>query len=665
MKSKYNPLIFRSLATGAALFAIAPLHAAEFDTTGTTVTLSPENRYIGNGTLQISGGGAVWLGNGGGVPNTEFAMTGGVIDIVSGTSLMNGGWAKGKWGENKASLQVNGTFDLLNGEWVGADALTGSGTVTMTYTDGWYTAGLVLGLNNGGGTFTGAITDYDNGIQNIQLHKYGTGTQILTGTNTYSSSTVIGGGTLQLGNGTDTGSLSSSSAISVGSGATFVINQSDTVTQGTDFSSAGISGAGGFTQAGAGTTVLNASNTYTGATTINGGTLTLQGAAFSTTARAYSIASGAVLNLDGSTGVASGNTTISGSGTLRISGGGLVSGADDRDLTLALGSGALIEIQSGASIYNGGWQNMIWTNNLAGLQVNGTFEMGDGNNIFADALTGSGTVAVSGSGYYTLNQLITVGVNGGGGTFSGTIFDSDSDDDTVSLIKTGVGTQILTGTNNYAGSTTVNGGTLQLGDGINNTGLADTADVTVDSGCTLNLNYTGTDTIDELWLGGVQKSPGTYNSSNSGGLITGTGSLVVQNGPSADPFANWMTTNYPGILTPDNEPGADPDNDGIANLMEYVLQGGDPSVSTTGTLPTLDASGANFVFTYYRRAAATGTTQTFEYSTTLGAGSWTQVAIPGGAGVVVNDQGAGVDKVEITVAKGAETKLFGRLQVLK
>ena len=101
--------------------------------------------------------------------------------------------------------------------------------------------------------------------------------------------------------------------------------------------------------------------------------------------------------------------------------------------------------------------------------------------------------------------------------------------------------------------------------------------------------------------------------------------------------------------------------------MEYVLQGGDPSVSTTGTLPTLNATGANFVFTYYRRADATGTTQTFEYSTTLGAGSWTQVAIPGGSGVVVtpNTPSAGIDKVEITVAKGANTKLFGRLQVLK
>jgi autotransporter-associated beta strand protein len=593
MKSKFNPFLFRALATGAALFAIAPLHAVEIDTTGTTVTLSPQNKYIGNGTLEVSGGGNVWLGGGGGDPETEFAMTGGLIDIVSATTLKNGGWQKGVWTDNLASLQVNGTLDVNDGNDIFADALTGSGTVIIPSGITWFilNKSITVGVNGGGGTFTGTISDSDD--DTLSLIKTGGGTQILTG-----------------------------------------------------------------------------ANTYRGATTINGGTLKLQGAAFSTTARAYSIASGAVLNLDGGTGVAWGNTTISGTGTLRISGGWQGSGDDGRDLTLALGSGAVIEIQPGATLYNGGWQNMTWTDNKASLQVDGTLEMTNGNWINADALTGSGAVTMDVS-WATWANSLTVGVNGGGGTFTGTI--SDSGDDTLRLTKTGGGTQILTGTNSYRGNTTVNGGTLSLGNGTTNTALADTADVTVDSGCTLNLNYTGTDTINKLFLGGVQVASGTWGSLASGAthtsaLITGSGLLnVLSDPPITDPFANWMTTNYPGILTPDNEPGADPDNDGIANLMEYVLQGGDPSVSTTGTLPTLDASGANFVFTYYRRAAATGTTQTFEYSTTLGAGSWTPVAIPGGAGVVVTPDtpGAGIDKVEITVAKGAETKLFGRLQVVK
>jgi hypothetical protein len=130
---------------------------------------------------------------------------------------------------------------------------------------------------------------------------------------------------------------------------------------------------------------------------------------------------------------------------------------------------------------------------------------------------------------------------------------------------------------------------------------------------------------------------------------------------SSDPLLAWINATWPSLF--DKTPAGDPDNDGIANLVEYVLQGGDPSVSTTNILPTLDASGAYFVFTYFRRTAATGTTQTFEYGDNLS--GWTPVLIPGGAGVVVTSPSAGIEKVEITVAKGANTKLFGRLQVVK
>lgn len=115
MKSKYNALLFRSLATGAALFAIEPLHAADVDTTP-GVTLSAENKYTGAGTLTVTVGGVgdLWLGGSGGAPNTEFAMTGGLIDIVSGTTLKNGGWQKGVWTDNKATLQVDGTLDVFD-----------------------------------------------------------------------------------------------------------------------------------------------------------------------------------------------------------------------------------------------------------------------------------------------------------------------------------------------------------------------------------------------------------------------------------------------------------------------------------------------------------------------------------------------------------------------
>lgn len=319
MKSKYNPLIFRSLATGAALFAIAPLHAADVDTTGTTVTLSPQNRYIGDGTLQVSGGGAIWLGTGGGDANTEFAMTGGVIDIVSGTTLVNGGWAKGKWGENKAGLQVNGTLDLRDGEWVGADALTGSGVVTQADVDGWYTSGLILGVNNGGGTFTGTITDSNNGTDNIQLHKYGTGTQILTGTNTYSSSTVVGGGKLTI---SGTGSINNTTGISIGA-AEFNYSSSTALTQAVSFN-----GTGG---------------TLSGSGTIN---------------QAVSITTGNTLAIGNSVGQMNFGSTLNLAGTTVMeidgtAGAGSVGGNDFANVTGGLTYGGGLNLELGTIFFNG------------------------------------------------------------------------------------------------------------------------------------------------------------------------------------------------------------------------------------------------------------------------------------------------------------------------
>jgi autotransporter-associated beta strand protein len=240
----------------------------------------------------------------------------------------------------------------------------------------------------------------------------------------------------------------------------------------------------------------------------------------------------------------------------------------------------------------------------------------------------------------------------------------------LGIIKEGSGRMQLTGTNSYSGETAVNGGTLSLGSAF----LADTSAVTIVGGATLDLPHGAQDTVDTLFLDGNQADAGVWGSLSSSApnktaLITGTGTLNVLSGPPvADAYLAWIDTYYPGATNPLIIGGmADPDNDGIANLVEYVLKDGDPSISSTGILPTLNASGANFVFTFFSRAAATGVTQVFESSTTLGAGSWTSLAIPGGAGVAVtpNTPSPGIDQVVITVPKVGNTKLFGRLQVVK
>ncbi len=181
-----------------AFACVDAAYAAVIDTTGTTNVLAAQNTYIGSGTLEVSGGGNVWLGGSGGDPITEFAMTNGLIDIVSGTTLKNGGWQKGVWTANKAGMQVNGTLDVNDGNDIFADALTGSGTVGISSGITWValSKSITVGVNGGGGTFAGTIFDSDD--DTVSLIKTGGGTQILTGQNTYRGTTTISNGTLRI-----------------------------------------------------------------------------------------------------------------------------------------------------------------------------------------------------------------------------------------------------------------------------------------------------------------------------------------------------------------------------------------------------------------------------------------------------------------------------------
>lgn len=280
---------------------------------------------------------------------------------------------------------------------------------------------------------------------------------------------------------------------------------------------------------------------------------------------------------------------------------------------------------------------------------------------------------------------------------------------TVALVKEGLFSQNLEGTHTYSGSTTINGGKLSLGPAAtiaNTVSLTIAASATFDvlakttyaipSSTPVTLKLDGTDggsagkiqatelditdaavtldpvtTLDDpvyilaeyttlVGTAFASVSPPSgyhleyaYNGGTQIALVTDT---------PADPFLDWINATWPSLS--DKTPTGDPDGDGIENLLEYILKDGDPSTSGTAILPTLDATGSNFVFTFYRRnASSADTTQTFQYGSDLS--GWTPLTIPGGTGVVVTDQGGGIDKVDVTVPKGANVKLFGRLQAVK
>ena len=249
------------------------------------------------------------------------------------------------------------------------------------------------------------------------------------------------------------------------------------------------------------------------------------------------------------------------------------------------------------------------------------------------------------------NRTLTLtGTNTGDNTFAMAITEAG----TTSLVKSGSGKWVLTGANNYTGSTTVSGGILSL----TSASLGDNSSVIIEAGAMLNLNFTGTDQINALWVDGSQMPAGIYSSTS--GFITGTGTLTVTTGPAAADYATWSGRGMHNLA---GGPAADEDNDSIANLLEYVF-GGNPRAASSGILPTASALAGNLIFTFRRIHSTTAdTTQVFQYGTDLS--GWTDVPVVAGGMVAIQPDTpqAGTDTVTITVPAGTQTRIFGRLKV--
>jgi len=267
----------------------------------------------------------------------------------------------------------------------------GSANAVTLYWDG----GTTDILTNGNGASAGGAGTWDTTIKNWDVGAV----PHVAWVNANNDTAVFGGtaGTVTLGAGITVGGLQFDTAGYVIQSDTLTFGAAGSIAANANATISSVIAGGGtktITKTGAGTLTLTGANTYTGLTTIASDVLELQHAAFSNTARAYDINSGAVLNVvfdSDYDNVPVGTTTFNGTGTLRITG-DLWCEGDSRFITMALGSGGLIDVPAGSELWNGGWWTITWTSNRADLDVDGLFNIWDGHNVFVDALTGTGTV---------------------------------------------------------------------------------------------------------------------------------------------------------------------------------------------------------------------------------------------------------------------------------
>jgi filamentous hemagglutinin family protein len=437
----------------------------------------------------------------------------------------------------------------------------------------------------------GETFNYDGIIRNAtgvagNLTKTGSGTLTLSGDNTYSGATRINGGSLNI-----TGTLADSTAVTVASGATYIVAANDTITSiegsgnialsenltlrsSEDTAFGGVlSGTGSLTKSGAGILTLSGNNTYSGGTRINEGTLKIErntatffgsiisgplgkatitindGASLDLNGKDISNnlviagdgvgSAGSIFNSSGIRGSISGSVLLSahssiGAGDIQIS--GEIDDGSRGTYHLTKSNGGVLTLSGeneydGFTIINGGILSIRTASGL-GETPNRTIS----NSI---QLNG-GTLRITDTFLFSSRRGIEIGT--GGGTIEVDARETFNYYGIISgegfLTKLGTGTLALFDNNTYSGGTTISAGTINVG---NNSALG-TGNVTLSSGTTLQASASVTIT-NAVSLSGAAtiNAPnshsltisGVLNDGGHGLVVAGSGNLTFSNGSNS------------------------------------------------------------------------------------------------------------------------------------
>jgi autotransporter-associated beta strand protein len=484
---------------------------------------------VGNGILQLEGGNPdnadTWTGpvtvaagmlRGFHLSNSHTAIPGPMIINPAGT------YSDGLPGQISSTSVVtnNGVFDIwsntadvVSSETVAA--MTGNGVV---YPTNGQTLGSFFGVGlhtlqfttGNGSDFSGVMSD-GNAQLAVQMNNTATGSQILSGANTYTGSTTINGGKLLIN-----GSISS--PVTVGGGTANAASAPTIGGIGTIGSSVLVNAVGTGTGT-AGHVAPGAPGATLGTLTIAGGLnlaagsnadFTFGSSGFSSL---VSVSGGLTIPASGSGSVtvnltddanAAGHGSI-GAGTYKLfSFDSLAVAFDPSEFTIGTSpfasatytftepTGNEIDL-SISNIVVGGPANLVWNNTGASTPADGaTWDIANNfnwNNGTAQAVYHEGdNVTFDQTGITAGHNTITItaAVNPGSVTVSNTsgtyTINGAAIAGSTGLTKTNAGTFVLNNVNTYTGNTTVSGGTLTIGA----TGAIASTNVTVASGATLN-----------------------------------------------------------------------------------------------------------------------------------------------------------------------------------
>ena len=455
------------------------------------INLNGINTYSGNTTIN---GGVVLVGN-----NQAFS-TGGITVVGS------------------SSISATAPISLAN-------AITLNSTLTATGTGALTLGGVISGAAN--------------------MTKTGSGSLTLNGFNTYTGITSLAAGTLRVGNNNalGTGVLNTSNGASLDSTGNVTLANNVGVTGALNvlgsnaLTLAGIvSGTGAITKSGSANLTLTGNNTNSGTTTLNGGTLFV-GSNTALGTGALNAAAGTTLDA---------TTAVTLANAVALAGGLTIGGTQAQGLSGVIsGAGNLIK---------GGTANLALNGNntfSGGTALNnGTLIVGSNTALGTGALTTATGTTLDASTAVALNNSVALGGNlniGGSAnlTLGGIVSGSGG------LTKNGAANLTLNGANTFSGSTTLNAGTLTVG----NTAALGSGALTVASAATLDSNsLVGLDNnvalngnlaiggSNGMFLGGVLSGAGqlikngtanlTLNGANtfSGGTALNAGSLTVGTG---------------------------------------------------------------------------------------------------------------------------------------